>query len=139
MYRYLDTEIRYDIIPNYVTLSIGIVGQGEHTVVNSEVIFGDHSMFLTPITLQNLIEENKGIKCICLHTNIIDKSIYDISSVCMANDLLIGISTNLELEEIQNQVNLDAINFIKQNDKIYWIEPYFDYEDNELKYKFKIL
>lgn len=138
MYRYFDTDIRYDIIPNYVTLSIGIVGQGEQTVVNSGRIFGDHSMFLTPDTIQSLIDNNKGIKCICLHTNIVDDSLNVLSEICMANDILLGFSvTNFNV--FKDHVDLDTINFIKCDNKIYWIEPYFDYEDNELKYKFEIV
>lgn len=137
MYRYLDTEIRYDIIPNYVTLSIGIVGQGEQTVVNSGRIFGDHSIFLSPNTLQSLIDNNKGIKCICLHTDIVDSSLNILSEICMANDILLGfVVTNFDT--FKEKVDLDTINFIKCNN-IYWIEPYFDYEENKLKYKFEII
>lgn len=137
MYRYLDTEIRYDIIPNYVTLSIGIVGQGEQTVVNSGRIFGDHSMFLTADTLQSLIDNNKGIKCICLHTDIVDNSLNILSEICIANDILLGFAVT-NFETFKEKIDLDTINFIKW-DTVYWIEPYFDYEDNKLKYKFEII
>lgn len=138
MYKYFDTNIRYDIIPNYVTLSIGIVGQGEQTVVNSGRVFGDHSMFLTPDTLQSLIDNNKGIKCICLHTDIIDDSLNIISEICMANDILLGFAVT-NFDTFKYKIDLDMINFIKYSNNIYWIEPYFDYEDNELKYKFDIV
>lgn len=138
MYKYFDTNIRYDIIPSYVTLSIGIVGQGEHTVVNSGMIFGDHSMFLTPDSLQSLIDNNKGIKCICLHTDIIDDSLNIISEICMANDILLGFAVT-NFDTFKHKIDLDMINFIKYSNNIYWIEPYFDYEDNELKYKFDIV
>jgi hypothetical protein len=137
MYRYLDTEIRYDIIPNYVTLSIGIGGQGEQTVVNSGRIFGDHSMFLTADTLQSLIDNNKGIKCICLHTDIVDNSLNILSEICIANDILLGFAVT-NFETFKEKIDLDTINFIKC-DTVYWIEPYFDYEDNKLKYKFEII
>jgi hypothetical protein len=137
MYRYLDTEIRYDIILNYVTLSIGIVGQGEQTVVNSGRIFGDHSMFLTADTLQSLIDNNKGIKCICLHTDIVDNSLNILSEICIANDILLGFAVT-NFETFKEKIDLDTINFIKC-DTVYWIEPYFDYEDNKLKYKFEII
>ena len=137
MYRYLDTEIRYDIIPNYVTLSISIVGQGEQTVVNSGRIFGDHSMFLTPDTIQSLIDNNKGIKCICLHTDIVDNSLNILSEICMANDILLGFAV-ADFETFKEKIDLDSVNFIKC-DSIYWIEPYFDYEENKLKYKYEII
>lgn len=137
MYRYLDTEIRYDIIPNYVTLSISIVGQGEQTVVNSGRIFGDHSMFLTPDTIQSLIDNNKGIKCICLHTDIVDNSLNILSEICMANDILLGFAVT-DFETFKEKIDLDSVNFIKC-DSIYWIEPYFDYEENKLKYKYEII
>lgn len=137
MYRYFDTDIRYDIIPNYVTLSIIIVGQGEQTVVNSGRIFGDHSRFLTPDILQYLIDNNKGIKCVCLHTDIIDDSLNVLSEICMANDILFGFAVT-NFETFKEKIDLDVINFIKC-DTIHWIEPYFDYEDNKLKYKFEII
>jgi hypothetical protein len=94
-------------------------------------------MFLTADTLQSLIDNNKGIKCICLHTDIVDNSLNILSEICIANDILLGFAVT-NFETFKEKIDLDTINFIKC-DTVYWIEPYFDYEDNKLKYKFEII